>query len=231
MTSLNSLDALIPKIPFSFFSRFLGLGHLRGPRVSLGRILGVLSIEPFWGRGGSSQGAQSTPAPLNCKLSCPRVCTILGPGYVSNNWGGGMHCQSPHARAPLELHRHEGKAFLRRAPLQTPPEAFGDIAFESDEEDDEEYCATTPTLRVDQFQFSWSRGSDVLSPPPGCPPEHGSTPKHGSPPKHGTTPKHSCSPCFPPQHLLSPTNSGQSGHPGGLSRIKYVCAITQLSLL
>ena len=46
----DPLDALIPKIPFSFFCRLLGLGHLRGPGVSLVRILGVPSIEPFfWG--------------------------------------------------------------------------------------------------------------------------------------------------------------------------------------
>ena len=35
------------------FCRFLGLDHLRGMGVSLGRILGVPSIEPvFWGEGG-----------------------------------------------------------------------------------------------------------------------------------------------------------------------------------
>ena len=44
MTFLNPLDALI-------FCRFLGLGHLRGPGVSLGRILGVPSIEPLFGGG------------------------------------------------------------------------------------------------------------------------------------------------------------------------------------
>ena len=53
MTFLNPLDALIPKIPFHFFCRFLGLGHLRGRQgVRLGRILGVPSIEPFLGEGG-----------------------------------------------------------------------------------------------------------------------------------------------------------------------------------
>ena len=59
MTFLNPLDALIPKIPFSFFADFrpfLGLGHLRGPRsVSVG----------FWGSlfggAGPSQGTLSTP--------------------------------------------------------------------------------------------------------------------------------------------------------------------------
>ena len=36
MTFLNPLDALIPKPPISSFCQFLGLGHLRGPGVSLG---------------------------------------------------------------------------------------------------------------------------------------------------------------------------------------------------
>ena len=45
------------------FCRFLGLGHLRGPGVSLGRILGVPSIEPLSGRGGGGcQGPLSTPS-------------------------------------------------------------------------------------------------------------------------------------------------------------------------
>ena len=52
MNFFNPLDVLIPKIPFSFFADFLGRGHLRGPGVSLGRILGVLPIEPFLGEGG-----------------------------------------------------------------------------------------------------------------------------------------------------------------------------------
>ena len=53
VTFLNPLDALIPKIPFSFFFLpILGLGHLRGLGVSLRRILGVPPIEPFLGEGG-----------------------------------------------------------------------------------------------------------------------------------------------------------------------------------
>ena len=42
--------ALIPKIPF-FFLPNLGLGHLRGPGVSLGRISGSHQLSPFCGRG------------------------------------------------------------------------------------------------------------------------------------------------------------------------------------
>ena len=51
MFFLNPLDVLIPKIPFSFFCRISGPGHLRDPSVSLGEILGGLgaSIEPFLG--------------------------------------------------------------------------------------------------------------------------------------------------------------------------------------
>ena len=57
MTFLNPLDALIPKIPFSFFAHFLGLGHFRGLGVSLSRILGFPSIEPLFG----GHGALSPP--------------------------------------------------------------------------------------------------------------------------------------------------------------------------
>ena len=54
-------DDFSSKNPIFIFCRALGLGHLRGPGVRLGRILGVLSIEPFFLGGGSSQGALSTP--------------------------------------------------------------------------------------------------------------------------------------------------------------------------
>ena len=63
------------KNPIFIFCQFLGLGHLRSPGVSLGRILGVPSIEPFLGEGGGSgwralsspppppPGSESPPAP------------------------------------------------------------------------------------------------------------------------------------------------------------------------
>ena len=52
------------KNPIFFFSRFLGLGHLQGLGVRLGRILGVLSIEPFLGEGGvPAGGLYRTPPP------------------------------------------------------------------------------------------------------------------------------------------------------------------------
>ena len=37
------------KNPIFILCRFLGLGHLRGPGVSLGRILGARQLSPFWG--------------------------------------------------------------------------------------------------------------------------------------------------------------------------------------
>ena len=39
------------KNPIFIFCRILVPGHLRGPEVSLSRILGVLSVEPFLGEG------------------------------------------------------------------------------------------------------------------------------------------------------------------------------------
>ena len=71
MPFLNPLDVMIPKIPFSFLCRFLGLGHLRGPGVRLGTILGVLSIEPFLGEGGAGQGALSNPPPPQLQARLP----------------------------------------------------------------------------------------------------------------------------------------------------------------
>ena len=52
MTFLNPLDALIPKIPFSFFADFWVRVTSEAPGVSLGRIFGGPSIEPFWVEGG-----------------------------------------------------------------------------------------------------------------------------------------------------------------------------------
>ena len=60
MTFLNPLDALIPKIPFSFFADFSVrvTSEARGS-VSVG-FWGSRQLSPFWG--GSSQGALSTPS-------------------------------------------------------------------------------------------------------------------------------------------------------------------------
>ena len=66
------LHVLIQKIPFSFVP-----GHLRGPGVSLSRILGGPSIEPFFG-GGSSQRAVSTspPPPVENRPPLPMLWLI-----------------------------------------------------------------------------------------------------------------------------------------------------------
>ena len=54
------------KNPIFIFCLFLGLGHLRGLGVNLGRILGSL----FGGGGSSSQGALLTPPPqLKARLA------------------------------------------------------------------------------------------------------------------------------------------------------------------
>ena len=51
------------KTPIFIFCQFLGLGHLWGLGVSLGRILGVPSIEPFLGTGGLAMGLYRPPPP------------------------------------------------------------------------------------------------------------------------------------------------------------------------
>ena len=91
------------------FDSFFGVGRsgktaqLTGPlishyelclRVSLGRILGVPSIEPFLGEGGgSSQGALSTPLPPQLKARLPQQGTSTHCGQAPDRlWptAGGM---------------------------------------------------------------------------------------------------------------------------------------------
>ena len=64
---------------FLFLPNFcLGPGHLRGLGVSLGRILGGPSIEPFcWGVW-SSQRAVSTPSPAKLKARPPPPAVPVG---------------------------------------------------------------------------------------------------------------------------------------------------------
>ena len=70
------------KNPIFTFCRFLGPGHLGGPGVSLGRILGVPSMEPFLGEGGgSSQRALSTP-PFQLKARLPQRTMGEGGGLA-----------------------------------------------------------------------------------------------------------------------------------------------------
>ena len=59
--------------PIFFFSQFLGLSHLQGLGVRLGRILGVLSIEPFLGEGGvRPEGSIPPPPPPETKTRLPQ---------------------------------------------------------------------------------------------------------------------------------------------------------------
>ena len=61
---LNRLNALLANFPFPFFFFLRNSGHLRGPGVSLGRILWGPSIEPFWGGGwGRARGLYRPPPP------------------------------------------------------------------------------------------------------------------------------------------------------------------------
>ena len=74
MLFLNPLDALIPNVPFSFFSVFWVwvTSEARGS-VSV-RFGGSCQLSPFLGRGGGlARGLyQTPPPPLNCKPGCPR---------------------------------------------------------------------------------------------------------------------------------------------------------------
>ena len=54
-------------------ARFLGLGHLRRPGVSLGRILGVLSIEPFFWGGVPAGGLYRPPPPPGNENPASRI--------------------------------------------------------------------------------------------------------------------------------------------------------------
>ena len=72
MTFLNPLDALIPKIPFSFFFPIFGSRSPPGPGGSvLVGFWGSCQLSPFWGRGGSGRRALSTPPPPETKNRPP----------------------------------------------------------------------------------------------------------------------------------------------------------------
>ena len=79
-TFLNPLDALIPKIPFSFFADFWVrvISEARGS-VSVG-IWGSRQLSPFFWGGVSSQGALSTPPPPIESPPTPGADTGAHPG-------------------------------------------------------------------------------------------------------------------------------------------------------
>ena len=72
MTFLNPLDALIPKIPFSFFSDFRVWVASEARGSVSGGFWGSCQLSPFWGKGGgSSQGTQSNPPPPQLQARLP----------------------------------------------------------------------------------------------------------------------------------------------------------------
>ena len=63
MTFLNPLDALIPKIPFSFFSDFwVWVTSEAHGSVSVG-FWGSCQLSPFWGGGGVQPEGSINPPP------------------------------------------------------------------------------------------------------------------------------------------------------------------------
>ena len=95
--------------PIFIFCLFLGLGHLRGPGVSLGRILGDPSIEPLLGGGGASQGALLNPPP-SPSIESPSTPACLGMGTPT------------YRPAPLSIILPTGtNAMGGGGPGQTPP--------------------------------------------------------------------------------------------------------------
>ena len=63
MYFLNPLDALVPKIPFSFFAEFW-VRAISGAResVSVG-FWRSRQLSPFWGAGGLARGLYRPPPP------------------------------------------------------------------------------------------------------------------------------------------------------------------------
>ena len=78
MTFLNPLDALIPKIPFSFFPDFgVWVTSKTWGSDSVG-FWGPCQLSPFWGRGGvRPEGSIDPPPPRKRKPGLP--CGLLTP--------------------------------------------------------------------------------------------------------------------------------------------------------
>ena len=85
---MTFLNALIPETPFSFFCRFLRLGHLRGPGVSLGRILGHIP---------RTVPAERRPALMTFLLLCMAQREV---GRQAFNWRGGGSIEPPGSTTP-----------------------------------------------------------------------------------------------------------------------------------
>ena len=74
------------KSPGFTFCRILGPGHLQSPGVSLGRILGGPSIEPFFGGGGGLASGLFRPQPPDLKARPPLVTLQPPQGACSAPW-------------------------------------------------------------------------------------------------------------------------------------------------
>ena len=96
MIFLNPLDALIPKIPFSFFPDFwVWVTSKAWGSDSVG-FWGSCQLSPFWGRGGSGRRALSTPPPGNENRASP--FSMGGVGVCG--WGGVKKCQENDSPPP-----------------------------------------------------------------------------------------------------------------------------------
>ena len=86
MMILNPLDALIPKIHFSFFAGFWVwvTSEAGGGSVSVG-FWGSHQLSPFFLGGGSSQGALSTPPPPIESPPSQGGIFPLNPDFVARN--------------------------------------------------------------------------------------------------------------------------------------------------
>ena len=78
MTFLNPLDALIPKIPFSFSPDFWVWVTSKAWKSDSVGFCGSCQLSPFWGRGGSGRRALSTPPPPETKTRPPLLlCSCI----------------------------------------------------------------------------------------------------------------------------------------------------------
>ena len=78
MTFLNPLDALIPKIPFSFFAKFRvrATSGARGS-VSAG-FWGARQLSPFWGGAVLARGLYRPPPPPRPPSESPPTHAVAG---------------------------------------------------------------------------------------------------------------------------------------------------------
>ena len=128
------------KNPIFFFSRFLGLGHLQGLGVRLGRILGVLSIEPFLGeRGGPAGGFYRPPPPpgnenpaspgrnIACILSERALSLRVRQQHMAQ--ARGLCCAPGPVLCVRDSHTLATRPGAQRRPVSTEHLVFGPVFF------------------------------------------------------------------------------------------------------